>query len=78
MYTGKTVFTQLLEHLPLHRFRLCVKRYNGINVKLFGVLPATLLAYLCHVSYLLWIEDMTSHTVHENIASSLPSLPSST
>ena len=29
MYTGKTVFAQLLEHLPLHQFRLCVKRYNG-------------------------------------------------
>ncbi|MFZ4801761.1 MAG: DUF4372 domain-containing protein, partial [Chlorobium sp.] len=29
MYTKKTVFTQLIEHLPLHQFRLCVKRYNG-------------------------------------------------
>jgi len=29
MYIGKTVFTQLLEHLPLHQFRLCVKRYSG-------------------------------------------------
>ena len=29
MYTGKTAFAQLFEHLPLHQFRLCVKRYSG-------------------------------------------------
>ena len=29
MNTGKTVCAQLLEHLPLHQFRLCVKRYGG-------------------------------------------------
>ncbi|WP_420825876.1 DUF4372 domain-containing protein [Pelodictyon luteolum] len=29
MYTGKTVFAQLLEHLPQHQFRQCVKRYQG-------------------------------------------------
>ncbi|MBL6956891.1 MAG: DUF4372 domain-containing protein, partial [Chlorobium phaeobacteroides] len=26
MYTGKTVFAQLLDHLPLHQFRRCVMR----------------------------------------------------
>jgi len=26
---GKTVFAQLLEHLSLHQFRCCVKRYKG-------------------------------------------------
>jgi len=29
MYTGKLVFTQIMEHLPQHTFRRCVKRYNG-------------------------------------------------
>jgi hypothetical protein len=29
MNTGKTVFSQLMEFLPLHQFRKCVKRYNG-------------------------------------------------
>ena len=44
MYTGKTVFTQLLEHLPLHQFRLCVKRYNGnYKVQSFSCLNQ----YLC-------------------------------
>ena len=28
MNTGKTVFAQLQEHLPLHQFRRCVKRYD--------------------------------------------------
>jgi len=29
MYTGKLVFSQVLEHLPLHTFRRCVQRYRG-------------------------------------------------
>ena len=29
MYTGKLVFTQVMEHLPWHHFHGCVKRYNG-------------------------------------------------
>jgi len=27
MYSGKLVFAQLMEHLPLHTFRRCVQRY---------------------------------------------------
>lgn len=29
MNHGKTVFAQLIEHLPIHVFRRCVSRYNG-------------------------------------------------
>ena len=29
MNTGRAVFSQLIEFLPLHEFRLCVKRYQG-------------------------------------------------
>ena len=29
MYTGKLVFAQLMEHLPLHMFRRCVAKYAG-------------------------------------------------
>jgi hypothetical protein len=29
MYAGKLVFSQVLEHLPLHTFRRCVQRYQG-------------------------------------------------
>ena len=29
MYTGKFIFTQLMDHLPWHTFHHCVRRYNG-------------------------------------------------
>ena len=29
MYSGKLVFAQVMDHLPWHSFRRCVKRYNG-------------------------------------------------
>ena len=29
MYQGKTVFSQLIDFLPMHRFRQCVSRYHG-------------------------------------------------
>lgn len=29
MYKGKTIFSQVLEHLPMHTFRQCVERYDG-------------------------------------------------
>ena len=29
MYMGNLVFSQLMEHLPLHTFRRCVQRYRG-------------------------------------------------
>lgn len=44
MYTGKLVFSQLMEHLPLHVFHRCVERYNGdFKVKEFTCLDH----YLC-------------------------------
>src|ERR671911_189840 len=39
MHTGKLVFAQLMEHLPLTTFRRCVARYNGEHkVKQFSCL----------------------------------------
>ncbi|WJW74366.1 IS4 family transposase [Thiohalobacter sp. IOR34] len=29
MYTGKLVFAQAMDHLPLHTLRRCIQRYNG-------------------------------------------------
>lgn len=44
MYTGKLVFAQLMEHLPLHTFRRCVARYQGAHkVQSFSCLDQ----YLC-------------------------------
>lgn len=39
MYSGKLVFAQLMDHLPLHTFRRIVKRYGGeYKVKTFSCL----------------------------------------
>ena len=44
MYTGKIVFSQVIEHLPLHLFHQCVERYRGnFKVKEFSCLDQ----YLC-------------------------------
>lgn len=37
MYTGKLVFAQALDFLPMHTFRRCIQRYNGNrDIKNFG------------------------------------------
>lgn len=44
MNTGKIVFSQVMEHLPIHSFRRCVNRYNGNHkIKTFSCLDQ----YLC-------------------------------
>jgi hypothetical protein len=42
MYTGKLIFSQVMEHLPLHVFHQCVDRYRGnFKVKKFIYLNNT-------------------------------------
>lgn len=44
MNTGKTIFSQVMDFLPLHEFRKCVKRYRGhYKVQSFSCLDQ----YLC-------------------------------
>jgi hypothetical protein len=44
MYTGKLIFSQVLEFMPMHTFRRCVARYRGDrNVRSFTCLDQ----YLC-------------------------------
>jgi len=44
MYAGKLVFSQLIDHLPMHTFRRCVRRYDGHRkVQSFSCLDQ----YLC-------------------------------
>jgi hypothetical protein len=39
MYTGSLVFSQVMEHLPMHTFRRCVQRYRGNHkIKTFSCL----------------------------------------
>jgi len=44
MYIGKTVFAQVIDHLPMHTYRRCVARYGGQrDIKSFSCLDQ----YLC-------------------------------
>ena len=44
MNTGKIIFSQVMDHLPMHTFRRCVQRYNGhYKVKRFSCFDQ----YLC-------------------------------
>ena len=46
MHSGKFVFAQIIDHLPLHSFRRCVRRYGGhYKVQSFSCLDQ----YLCMV-----------------------------
>ena len=39
MYSGKLVFSQLMDFMPMHQFRRCVDRYKGNHhVKAFSCL----------------------------------------
>lgn len=36
MYTGKLIFSQVMDHLPMHIFRRCIQRYHGnFKIKAF-------------------------------------------
>jgi len=44
MYTGRTIFSQLMDFLPRDDFHRCVQRYNGNHkIKTFSCLDQ----YLC-------------------------------
>jgi len=44
MYTGRIIFSQVIDHLPLYEFHKCVKKYNGnYRVRSFTCLDQ----YLC-------------------------------
>jgi hypothetical protein len=39
VYSGKLIFAQLMDHLPVHTFHRCVRRYRGHHkVKHFSCL----------------------------------------
>ena len=52
MNTGKTIFAQVMEHLPLPEFRKCVQRYHGnYKVKTFSCLDQFLVMAFAQLSY---------------------------
>ena len=52
MYTGRTVFSQVMDFLPMHEFRKCVKRYRGhYKVKHFSCLDQFLCMAFAQLTY---------------------------
>ena len=52
MNTGRTIFTQVMEHLPLPEFRKCVERYRGnYKLKTFLCLDQFLVMAFAQLSY---------------------------
>jgi len=52
MNTGKTIFSQVMDYLPLHEFRKCVKRYQGnYKIKSFSCLDQFLCMAFAQITY---------------------------
>lgn len=52
MYTGRMVFSQLMDYLPMREFRKCVDRYNGnYQVKSFSCLDQFLCMAFARLTY---------------------------
>jgi len=52
MNTGRTVFSQIMDYLPMHEFRKCVKRYRGnYKVKSFSCLDQFLCMAFAQLTY---------------------------
>lgn len=52
MNIGKTIFSQVMEHLPLPEFRKCVQRYRGnYKVQTFSCLDQFLVMAFAQLSY---------------------------
>jgi len=52
MYTGKLVFSQIIDHLPMHSFRRCVQRYRGNRkIKRFSCLDQYLRMAFAQLTY---------------------------
>ena len=61
MNIGRTIFSQLLDYLPLHDFRRCVARYDGNkNVKSFSCLDQYLCMTFAQLTYRESLRDIES------------------
>jgi len=61
MYTGKLVFSQVMENLPLHVFHQCVDRYQGnFKVKDFSCLDQYLCLAFAQLTYRESLRDIES------------------
>jgi hypothetical protein len=61
MYTGKLIFSQVMEHLPLHVFHQCVDRYQGdFKIKKFSCLDQYLCLAFAQLTYRESLRDIES------------------
>ena len=52
MYSGRLIFSQLMDFLPVHQFRRCVNRYHGnYHMKTFSCLDQFLCMTFAQLSY---------------------------
>ena len=52
MYTGRLIFSQVIDHMPMHTFRQCVQRYRGnYHVKRFTCLDQFLCMAFAQLTY---------------------------
>jgi hypothetical protein len=59
MYTGRTVFSQILDAFPIHEFRACVDRYHGdYKVQSFSCLDRFLTLAFAQLSYRRSLRDI--------------------
>lgn len=63
MNSGKTIFSQLMDFLPLYEFRKCVKRYNGnYKVKSFSCFDQFLCMAFAQLTYRESLRDIEACT----------------
>jgi hypothetical protein len=61
MYSGKLVFSQVMDFMPMHQFRRCVDRYKGnYHVKAFSCLDQFLCMAFAQLSYRESLRDIES------------------
>ena len=61
MNIGRTIFSQLIDYLPMHEFRRCVARYNGNkNVRSFSCLDQYLCMAFAQLTYRASLRDIES------------------
>ena len=59
MNTGRTIFSQIMDFIPMHEFRKCVTRYRGNhNVKSFSCLDQFLCMAYAQITYHETLRDM--------------------
>ncbi len=61
MNSGRTIFAQLLDHLPMHAFRKCVARYNGDHrIKTFSCWDQFLCMIFAQLTYRESLRDIVA------------------